>query len=36
MTSPLPYILALAICMAVIVAQVICSVFGAVDPGAAF
>lgn len=36
MTSPAPFVIALAICLAVIVAQVLASAFGAVDPSAAF
>lgn len=36
MTSPLPFLVALAICLVVIVAQVLCNVFVALDQAAAF
>jgi len=36
MTSPIPYVIALALCLVVIVAQILANTFGAVDPSAAF
>lgn len=36
MTTPIPFLIAIAVCLFVIVAQFLANVFGAVDPSAAF
>lgn len=36
MTSPFPFIVALALCLTLIVAQILANVFTTIDPAAAF
>lgn len=36
MTSPFPFIVAFAICLVIIVAQILVNVFTTIDPSAAF